>query len=247
MTRPSKTSASLRSAGALLLALAWATVGTAQTRLTKPISLSPVVIVPPPTLTAESPMPTRILLTWPPVAGATGYRVTRADDSFAETTFSEGAAGTFAIDPGMCSGGMACQYLNTNVWGDYLYSYRVYSLFAGSPPIYSGPGPVTTAKPAPFVAPANLRSTVVPSTAFPGYLRATLTWDAVAGAVGYYAVADLTATRGFIYPVTVSTNSLVLDGRDGLQPRQRYTICVSTLYPFNIRKDSVRSCVTVGA
>ncbi len=247
MTRPRTNRLSVCSVGSLLLGLAGATIGTAQTRLTRPINGSPVVIVPPPTLTAESPLPTRILLTWPPVSGAIGYRVTRADDSFAEATFSEGAAGTFAIDPGMCSGGMACQYLNTNVWSDYLYSYRVYSIFAGSPPIYSGPGPVTTARPAPFVAPANLRTTVVPSTAKPGYLRVTLTWDAVVAAVGYSVVSDVTAARGFVYPVTVSATSLVLDGATALWPRLQYSICVSTLYPFNIRKDSVRSCVTVGS
>jgi hypothetical protein len=182
------------------------------------------------------------------VAGAIGYKVTSTDNTgYAEATLYEGAAATFAIDPGMCSGGMACQYVHTNVWHDDLYSYRVYSVFAGSPPIYSAPGPVASTRVAPFVAPANLRTTIVPSTVVPGKLRLTLTWDAVAEAVGYYIVADLTTTRGFVYPVTVSGPSLVLDGRDSLQPRQQYSICVSTLYPFKIRKDSVRSCVTVGA
>lgn len=248
MTRRPQTPASLRSAAGLLLLLAWATVGAAQTRLTRPISGPPVVIVPPATLTAASPLPTRIHLTWPPVAGAVGYKVTGTNSvGTPDVTLYEGAAATFAIDPGMCSGGMACQYVQTNVWRDDLQSYRVYSVFAGSPPIYSGPGPVASASSAPFVAPVNLRATVAPSTAKLGALRATLTWDAVAGAVGYDVVADRTTTSGFVYPVTVPGPSLTLDGRDALLPRQQYSICVSVLYPFKIRKDSVRSCVTVGA
>jgi hypothetical protein len=247
MTRRPKAPASLRSAAGLLFLLAWATVGAAQTRLTRPISGPPVVIVPPSTLTAGSPLPTRIHLTWPPVSGAIGYQVTSTNNAgYAEATLYQGAAATFAIDPGMCSGGMACQYVHTNVWDDNLYSYRVYSIFAGTPPIYSGPGPVASARSAPFVPPANLRTTVGPSTAKVSYLRVTLAWDAVVGAIGYSVVSDLTTTRGFVYPVTVTGTSLVLDGRDALQPRQQYSICVSALYPFKITKPSVRSCVTVG-
>jgi len=232
----------------LLGSLLAANPATAQIRLpTKPILGTPVAIVPPPTLTGASTMPTRILLTWPPVAGAQGYKVTRTNNNWEpEATISEGAAASFAVDPGLCSGTMPCQYLNTNVWGPYVYSYRVYSIFPGNPPVYSGPGPVATITPAPFVAPANVKHTVVPSTVKLGFVRVTLTWDVVSGATAYYLVADLTTTRGFIYPVTVSSTSLVLDGASALQPRQQYTICVSTIYGANVRNDSVRSCVLVG-
>ncbi len=247
MTGRPKTPASLRPAAGFLFLLASASDGAAQTRLTKPIIGKPVAIVAPATLAAESPLPTRIHLTWLPVAGAVGYRVT-GTNSFGnpDDLLYEGAAGTFAVDPGMCSVGMPCQYIHTRLVRDILYSYRVYSVFAGAPAIYSGPGPVASARPAPFVAPANLRATVVPSTAKPGALRVTLTWDAVGQAVGYSIVSDRTTTRGFVYPVTVAATSLILDGRDALLPRQQYSICVSTIYPFKIENASVRSCVTVG-
>jgi hypothetical protein len=181
------------------------------------------------------------------VAGAIAYRVTNTNNARrGEVTIYEGAAATFAVDPGMCTGGMACQYVDRNVSDDHLYSYRVYSVFAGSPPIYSGPGPVASARSAPFEAPANLRTTMQPSTARLGALRVTVTWDAVAGAVGYAVVSGLMPPYGFVYPDTVATPSLVLDGRDSLRPRLQYSICISALYPFHVSKPSVRSCVTVG-
>ena len=194
-------------------------------------------IAPPASLTASSAVPTQIVLSWPPVEGAEGYRVTRASNAGEpEVTIYEGKAAAFAREPGMCRGTERCWYPNHNVRLKYLYSYRVHSIFPG--PVYSAPSPVASTTSAPHLAPTNLTHAVVPSALKPGQLQVTVSWLPVTGAEGYYVVPT---TRGSA-ATTVRTASVRFDP---LLPKATYGLCVSTIYPLNVRDASVRSCITL--
>lgn len=210
--------------------------GLAQSR-SQPTAGARAPVVPPATLVASSTVPTLIVLSWPPVDGAEGYRVTRSSNvGEAEVTISEGAASAFARERGMCRGVQRCWYPNQHVALTPLYAYRVYSVFPGQ--VYSAPSPVATAMSAPYLAPANLTHAVAPSALRPGHLQVTVSWLPVDGADGYAVMpttAGLTAT-------TVRTASVRLDP---LPPKASYGLCVSTIYRLNVRDDAVRSCLTL--
>lgn len=222
-----------------LIGLLVAGSGPALAQIRTPIAVTVNTVAAPAALTAVSDLPTHIWLTWPNVAGATGYKVTYTNNAgMPETLLYEGKAGTFAIDPGMCTGGMNCQYAHSNVSLDYLYSYRVYA-FANTTlgTIYSDPGPVASAKSVPFVAPANLTYAVAPSVSKPGQLAVTVSWQPVGGAVGYAVVGGKGITAG-----TVNTPSVRFEP---LRPKTTYSLCVSTIYSFNIADPTVKSCLTM--
>lgn len=221
----------------VVLALVGPAAGTAQDRMTRAVPLAAAPIAAPPSLTAVSTVPTQIVLNWPAVTGAEGYRVTRTSSvGEPETTVYEGRTASFALDRGMCAGGRSCWYPNNNVGLKPLYSYRVYSVFPG--PVYSEPGPVASARSAPFLAPANLTHAVVPSTIKPGQFQVTVSWLPVPGADAY----QVAPKTGGIAPTTVRTASVRFDP---LRPGTTYGLCVSSIYPPNIRDDSVTSCITL--
>lgn len=212
-------------------------VGVAQTR---PASLggAPAAIAPPPALNAVSTVPTQIALTWPAVAGAEGYKVTRTTSAGGpETTVFEGTPASFALDRGMCIAGTSCLFTNSNLNLKQLYSYRVATIFPG--PVYSPPGPAASARSVPFLAPTNLTHAVVPSPVMPGRLQVTVSWLPVAGADGY-AVVPMTAGMA---ATTVRTASVRFDP---LRPKTTYGLCVSSIYPLNIRDNTVKNCITLG-
>lgn len=194
-------------------------------------------VVPPPTLIAASTVPTQIVLNWPAVAGAEGYRVTRTSDAGEPvSTVYEGKTAAFALDPGMCRGTLPCWYPNNSVSLNHTYYYRVHSIFPG--PVYSAPGPVASATSARYLAPANLSHAVVPSTLKPGHLQVTVSWLPVTGAEAYYVVPKAPTSGA----TTVRTASIRLDP---LRPGTTHGLCVSTIYPLGIRDDTVRSCITL--
>lgn len=203
----------------------------------QPLDGPPAPVVPPASLAASSTVPTQIVLSWPAVDGAGGYRVTRSSsDGEAEVTIAEGAAAAFARERGMCRGSQRCWYPNRPVALTPRYAYRVYSIFPG--PVYSAASPVATAMSAPYVAPANLTHAVAPSTLKPGYLQVTVSWLPVSGADGYAVVP----TTGGVSATTVRTASVRFDP---LSPKTTYGLCVSTIYQLNVRDDAVRSCLTL--
>lgn len=218
------------------LLVAVAGVSVSQARQTSAGITSPA-IAPPPALSAVSIVPTQIALTWPAVAGALGYKVTRTTSTGEpETTIFEGKPANFALDRGMCTVGTRCLFANTNVSLKQAYSYRVSTIFPG--PVYSDPGPVASARSAQFLAPANLTHAVVPSPVKPGQLQVTVSWLPVTGADGYSVVPT---TIG-ITAATVRTASVRFDA---LRPKTTYGLCVSSVYPLNIRNDTVKNCITL--
>jgi hypothetical protein len=220
------------------VAVAGTGVGLSQARQTAVGAAPPAAIVPPNALNAVSTVPTQIALTWPAVAGAEGYKVTRTTSAGEpETTVFEGTPANFALDRGMCTAGMSCLFTNSNISLKQVYSYRVSTIFPG--PIYSQPGPAASARSVPFLAPTNLTHAVVPSPVKPGQLQVTVSWLPVTGADGYAVVPT---TRG-LTTTTVRTASVRFDP---LPPRATYGLCVSSIYPLNIRDDAVKNCITLG-
>jgi len=213
-------------------------VGLSQARKASVGAAVSVAIVPPNALNAVSTVPTQIALTWPAVAGAAGYKVTRTTSAGEpETTVFEGTPANFALNRGMCTVGTSCLFTNSNLNLKQAYSYRVATIFPG--PLYSQPGPAASARSVSFLAPTNLTHAVVPSPVKPGQLQVTVSWLPVTGADGYAVIpttAGLSAT-------TVRTASVRFDP---LQPKTTYGLCVTSIYPLNIRDDAVKSCVTLG-
>jgi hypothetical protein len=129
----------------------------AQMRLPKPVIVRPSdVLVPPSPLTAASAL-RRVILAWPPVAKAQGYRVTRlittagtniqTVDPPTEVTIYEGPINAF--DPGQpyCSAPASqprCEYVDLKVQVGLTYIYRVWTVYPG--PVVSPPSPPTTVK-----------------------------------------------------------------------------------------------------
>lgn len=220
------------------VAVAGTGMGLSQARQTSVGAVPPAGIIPPNTLNAVSTVPTQVALTWPAVAGAEGYKVTRTTSAGEpETTVFEGTPANFALDRGMCTVGTSCLFTNSNINLKQVYSYRVSTIFPG--PIYSQPGPVASARSVAFLAPVNLTHAVVPSPVKPGQLQVTVSWLPVTGADGYAVVpttAGITAT-------TVRTASIRFDP---LRPKATYGLCVSAIYPLNIRDGAVKNCITLG-
>ncbi|MFN0179048.1 MAG: hypothetical protein ACKVZ0_09625 [Gemmatimonadales bacterium] len=132
----------------LLVALGAAIASTADAQLTRPPTTKPTVIAGPATLTAKGG-PATILLTFPGVAGASGFRVTRTNNAGdPETIIFEGGLDKFAFNGAACTVTQGCAYTDAAVSRGYLYSYRIYSLFPNSsgPPIVSPPSPVASAQ-----------------------------------------------------------------------------------------------------
>jgi hypothetical protein len=205
---------------------------------------------PPPvssTTAAPTVAPTQLVLTWPSVSGANGYRITYVDNSgMQEATLYEARSGIFAADPSMCVNGTPCSYFHTNAKVGPLYSYRVWAIFYSTiGALISDPGPVASATSSPYVAPGNLTSTFVPSTAKPGQVAVTVNWSPVSGASKY--TASLTNSRGSLYNLTVNGPSVRFDP---VKLRDTYTVCVYSIYqsPVNgafIFNSGVKGCTTV--
>ena len=132
----------------ILLALGTAMTSVAHAQLIRPPATQPTVIAGPASLVAKGG-PSTILLTFPGVTGASGFRVTRTNNAGdPETIIFEGALDRFSFNGAACSVAQGCGFTDAAVSRGYLYSYRVYSLFPNSsgPPIVSPPSPVASAQ-----------------------------------------------------------------------------------------------------
>jgi len=131
----------------VLVGLLGAVPSVATAQLTKPPTTSPTVYVGPASLTATAG-PSTILLTFPPVSGATAYRVTRTNNAGdPETVIYQGPGTDPRIANATCVAPETCAYTDSAVLRGYLYSYRVYALYPNpsGPPIVSPPSPVASA------------------------------------------------------------------------------------------------------
>lgn len=78
----------------------------AQTPLPKPVIVTPTVIVGPSSLSAWSPARGHVMLTWPAVAGAEKYRLTRIDNTGTpEITIVDAALSWFVFEGATCTAG----------------------------------------------------------------------------------------------------------------------------------------------
>jgi hypothetical protein len=182
----------------------------------------------PSSLTAASAIPTQIVLTWPAVTGANGYRITYVDNHLMvqETQLYEGRSGSFAIDPTKCTNGAPCTYIHLAGPLPYLYSYRVWAIFYSTiGPLISDPGPVARATPAPFGVPTNFTYSIAPSTVKPGLIDLTVNWSPVTNAARYSAKVD--NGKGFWNIQTVGGPSVRFDQ---LRAKGDYTVCVYSIY-----------------
>ena len=196
----------------------------------------PTAPPPPSSLTAVPSVPTLIVLTWPAVSGANGYRVTYTDNKWmGETTLFEGRSSTFAVDPTMCAIGTPCTYIASKAVLPFLWSYRVYAIFYSTiGPLISEPSPVASARSAPFEAPTALTFTVAPSATGPGLLTLTVRWNPVPNGSKYSATVN--NGKGYFLTKTVSGPSVVFDP---VKPRSSYTVCVYTIYTSQVTGASI--------
>jgi hypothetical protein len=157
-----------------LLSLALAIPLQAQTPLPKPTFTRPTyVITGPSSLNAWSPAVGHVMQTWPAVAGAEKYRITRIDNTGTpEVTIAEAPYSWFVFEGTTCKAGtsqptcifddmsfirlVSVKDINPgseitlvegtiyphNVTSGKLYTYRVWSIFAG--PVVSPPSPPAT-------------------------------------------------------------------------------------------------------
>jgi hypothetical protein len=81
---------------------------------------------------------------FPPVAGVTGYRLTRSADGGAEVVVFEGGYGWFAMIPGYgCTSGTNwCAWSDWKISSSVTYTYWVRAIFPG--PVVGPPSPAAT-------------------------------------------------------------------------------------------------------
>jgi hypothetical protein len=185
-------------------------------------------------VTATSPIPGQIRLSWSPVANAVGFRVFRSN-SGGENNREINGTGKDAY------GNVLTAMTDGPLDFRWTYSYTVYARIpSGSTEILSAPGPVASAKSLPFVQVSGLTYTIVPSVRVPGNLDLTLRWNAVPGAWKYivtdkdynYVQAELDGTAPPVFTWV------------GVGTRMSYTVCVGVQYPYNIRQPQTEPCIT---
>ena len=183
-------------------------------------------------LTASSPVPGQILLSWSLVPAAVGYHVIRS--------IVGGETGRELPAPvNSPYGNNAYHYIDAPVDFRWTYSYQVYAMIpSGTTQIQSGFSPMATLKSLPFVQVSGLAYTLAPSTQIPGRLDLTVRWNPVDGAEKYRVWDNtfnslLGEPQGAVYiERSVST-------------KMRFTVCVGTVYPYGIRQPSTEPCIDV--
>lgn len=204
------------------------------TIITEPRPGGTPTIVPagPTSLTTTSTIPGQIHLTWPSVANATGYRISRWSSSTAEVALGETGAGLY-------------WYNNAPVDFGVTYSYRVNALFAGATGVtVSTSSPVASLETMPFVQASGLKygTTFSPT---PGRANVSLTWTGAPGIekVEKFIVWDGTG-RVLGYPTSRTF------AQSGMPAGPPYTVCVAAIYPYGVdlrHKDAPCIPVTVAA
>ena len=182
-------------------------------------------------LTAVSPVPGQIHLSWTPVPSATRYRVFR-------TIVGVGRERELAPPGTDPSGNTPARYVDAPVDFQPIYSYKVQAYVKPDaieiPTTFS---PLATRKSLPFVQVSGLTYTVVPSTLSPGRLNVTVSWPAVNG-VEKYVIWDETQRILTSGPATSYTERSIPVGRS-------LTICVSAHYPYDVAQNATAPCLVI--
>jgi len=182
-------------------------------------------------VTAASPVPGQIRVSWTSVANAIGFRVLRSnsggevDREIARTGFD-------------AYGNLLTGITDGPVDFRWTYSYKVYArLQSGTNEILSAPSPVASATSLPFVQVSGLTYTVAPSTKTLGRLDVTVRWNAVKD-VEKYVVWDET------YALLGSGSATWYAQRDVPLGRS-LTVCVGAQYSYNVRQDKTAPCIQI--
>jgi hypothetical protein len=184
----------------------------------------------PTSLTAGSTIPGQIFLQWKEVANATGYRVTRSSN----VPEAEKQIAQYTSTSQLAEGGL---WYHKDAPVDIIptYAYKVYALFGTT---VSTPSPTALAASAPFMQPTGLTYTVAPSTAKPGTLNVTLSWNAVANAEKYNITSAVPAGSG----ITAATSYTF----SNVAPHTTVSgVCVSTIYPYLVGLTQNRPCIDI--
>jgi len=183
-------------------------------------------------LTATSPIPGQIQLSWSLVPNAVGYHVIRS--------IVGGETGKELPPPGDTPyGNTPYRYIDAPVDFRWTYSYQVYAMVAsGGTQTQSGFSPMATLKSLPFVQVSGLAYTLAPSTKIPGRVDLTLRWNAVTGAEKYWVWDKTFNSLLGEPPGAVYTEP-------SLSTKMHFTVCVGTVYPYNIRQPSTEPCIDI--
>lgn len=152
----------------ILLAIGGGVASLAEAQVARPPRTKPTVIVGPASLAAVSPATAQVTLTWPAVASAERYRLTRiANTGDAEVTVAELPASSFVFEGANCvttSGLPNCVFVDVTkkrpndrrpirgeepiyphaVSSGALYTYRVWAILPG--PVVTPPSPPATVR-----------------------------------------------------------------------------------------------------
>jgi hypothetical protein len=203
-----------------------------------------VVLMPPPSgtitpmpagpsqVTAVSPSPAVIHLSWSSVPNAIGFRILRSiiggitDQPLPQTGFD-------------ANGNLLLQYNDVPVDYRWTYSYKVYArIMSGSNEILSAAGPVASAKSVPFVQVSGLSYTLVPSIQDPGRVDLTLRWNGVLG-IEKYIVWDKTYNE--LLREVFGTQYI----ERSLPTKWSFIACVGAQYPYNVRQPQTEPCIEI--
>jgi hypothetical protein len=183
-------------------------------------------------LTAISPLPGQIHLSWTPVANATRYRVFRTIVG----TGPERELAPPGTDP---SGNTPDRYIDAPVDLRWIYSYKVQAYVKpGATEIPTTFSPIATRKSLPFVQVSALTYTLVPSIQDPGRVDLTLRWTGVPG-VEKYIVWD--KTYNTLLREVFGTQYI----ERSLSTKVSFIACVGAQYPYNLRQYETEPCLEI--
>jgi hypothetical protein len=183
-------------------------------------------------VTAVSPVPAQIHVSWSSVPNAIGFRVFRSN-SGGEVDRELPPTGKDAY------GNVLTRYIDAPVDFRWTYSYKVYARIpSGATEIRSAPGPVASAQSLPFVQVSGLTYTLVPSIQNPGRVDLTLRWNAVQS-VEKYIVWDQS------YSELMGEVTAAQFVERSLPTKWSTTICVGAQYPYNMQQNKTAPCIAI--
>ncbi len=203
-----------------------------------------VVLVPPPSgtatptylgpaqLTAVSPVPGQIHLSWTPVPNATRYRVLRT---------IVGVGGERELPPPGTdpSGNTPARYIDAPVDFRWIYSYKVQAYVKPeASEIATAFSPIATRQSLPFVQVSGLNYTLVPSVQSPGRVDLTLRWTGALG-IEKYIVWDKTFDT--LLREVFGTQYV----ERSLPTKWSFIACVGAQYPYNVRQYETEPCIEI--
>jgi len=195
-------------------------------------TITPTVPAGPAQLTAASPSPGQIHLSWSLVPYATSYHVLRS-------VVGQGGQQELPLPDISAYTSTPYRYVDAPVDLRWTYSYQVYAMVKpATTEVQSGFSPMATAASLPFTQVSGLTYTLAPSVRTPGRVDLTLRWNQVAG-VEKYIVWDKTYNtllREVYGPMYYESE---------LSTKMRFTACVGAQYPYNIRQPATEPCIDI--